>query len=926
MAGQDELIYVVKFVPNEQSLGDIQKALADAEKKARTSKPKTKSAEHKEEIKALDDLTQRYMALTEGMAETNEQVRGYKLQLKELEAIRRSDAGLTLEQQDAEVALKAALRDTSADLNASMRSAVATGQVMEELGTSYDDTKKRMAELSMVIRSIDDPLGKNALKVQELTQEYNHLNSQLKEVDGAMGNHQRNVGDYENSIRGAANALAIFQGPLGPISGRLNSVATVLSRLSNAQKNTTETTVALTGVMRIKQVLMRSSIPLINTTATSNVVLGKSAMVANLGIKALNAGLWLLRKALIATGIGAILIAFAALVNHFRISEDGAERLRVRMAGFKAILDALKEVLLPIGEFLADMWDDPIQGAKDLGEMIAVNLWNRVKAIGDAFKSLGTIIKGTFTLNLDLVKDGFIDLTNAALQFTTGFEDVVDKVGEFAKGAQESKKQAEGLQEAMNAILRIERELGVERAQMNRDFQQAREFARDLNNSYTDRLDRLSQARKAQNELAERELSNENARLAVMEEQFGMFTSGTKEFDQLAEQREKIAKMEEESAQKNISLLRDITAVERQRDEFALRSLRQMLIESERATELRIAGVNREMTRRGEMVELAKIKENVFLDNMEKERLARFLAYQQEYLNQRFDADDAKRMAQQRADEELEIERLEFANNTADAIEQRERTRVNSQMAYERLARQRMFDDNIHDLQQSNDQIGILEQQRIFTLENQEREFQARVAEMKKGFIDNGIHETEAEAMARAQIASENAQEIEQIERNLSNARLNHQRAMMDGIIALTKNSMNALFGENKVTAIAAAIMDTYAGATKALASSPPPLNYINAAAVTAAGIANVRKIMATTRKSSTVDSSPPQINTQFGFTDVAKNNELTSMAVAQNTGMTSGNMSPTIVLEGDLNTELLAIKVREGNNAISGKTLSIGV
>lgn len=51
----------------------------------------------------------------------------------------------------------------------------------------------------------------------------------------------------------------------------------------------------------------------------------------------------------------------------------------------------------------------------------------------------------------------------------------------------------------------------------------------------------------------------------------------------------------------------------------------------------------------------------------------------------------------------------------------------------------------------------------------------------------------------------------------------------------------NSKFG--KAIAIVQAIRDTFAGANKALSASPPPFNFIAAAAVTAAGIANVKSI-----------------------------------------------------------------------------------
>tara|TARA_R100001460_G_scaffold35948_2_gene69084 strand:- start:1502 stop:3094 length:1593 start_codon:yes stop_codon:yes gene_type:complete len=64
--------------------------------------------------------------------------------------------------------------------------------------------------------------------------------------------------------------------------------------------------------------------------------------------------------------------------------------------------------------------------------------------------------------------------------------------------------------------------------------------------------------------------------------------------------------------------------------------------------------------------------------------------------------------------------------------------------------------------------------------------------------------------------------------------------------IATNLNQAASLFGENtsgnKTMKIASAIINTYAGANEALAG-PVPLNFINAAAVIAAGLANVQKI-----------------------------------------------------------------------------------
>ena len=67
---------------------------------------------------------------------------------------------------------------------------------------------------------------------------------------------------------------------------------------------------------------------------------------------------------------------------------------------------------------------------------------------------------------------------------------------------------------------------------------------------------------------------------------------------------------------------------------------------------------------------------------------------------------------------------------------------------------------------------------------------------------------------------------------------------MLEAYSALA-GGLAALAGDNKELAIAQAIIDTIAGANKAFAMEGP-LGFISGAAIIAAGMANVRKIMET--------------------------------------------------------------------------------
>ena len=84
-----------------------------------------------------------------------------------------------------------------------------------------------------------------------------------------------------------------------------------------------------------------------------------------------------------------------------------------------------------------------------------------------------------------------------------------------------------------------------------------------------------------------------------------------------------------------------------------------------------------------------------------------------------------------------------------------------------------------------------------------------------------------------------NANEQEKIEKDLAVAKQEAITGALGNLASIV--GKNSKFG--KAIAVVQAIRDTFSGANKALSASPPPFNFIAAAAVVAAGIANVKSI-----------------------------------------------------------------------------------
>jgi hypothetical protein len=88
----------------------------------------------------------------------------------------------------------------------------------------------------------------------------------------------------------------------------------------------------------------------------------------------------------------------------------------------------------------------------------------------------------------------------------------------------------------------------------------------------------------------------------------------------------------------------------------------------------------------------------------------------------------------------------------------------------------------------------------------------------------------------------QNAQDQIKIDRELNQAKVDLTTQALGNLASIV--GQNSKFG--KGIALVQAIRDTFAGANVALASAPPPFNFISAAAVIAGGIANVKAITAT--------------------------------------------------------------------------------
>lgn len=98
------------------------------------------------------------------------------------------------------VAAEIKLKSMRKELNQSKNDTMKMNTALSATGKSYNALTKQNAALSVQLRKLSDPLGKNKKEFDKLSGQIDKNTTQLKKMDSAMGRSQRNVGNYGASI------------------------------------------------------------------------------------------------------------------------------------------------------------------------------------------------------------------------------------------------------------------------------------------------------------------------------------------------------------------------------------------------------------------------------------------------------------------------------------------------------------------------------------------------------------------------------------------------------------------------------------------------------------------------------------------------------------------------------------------------------
>lgn len=207
-----------------------------------------------------------------------------------------------------------------------------TKQSVQDAEGSYNALSKQMSELKKEWKATNDEAKRN-----QLGEQIDKINNELKELDATIDNHQRNVGNYKQDIIDAfeeigdetvtyADRWRDIQEATEETRGKFEAVQKTASGLASGFS-------ALQGVMALtgaeNENFEKTMIKVQSAMAITQGVGGLKDLVeglsqakvafqsATMGVKAFTTGLSGMKKAMLGTGIGALVVGVGLLIQHW---------------------------------------------------------------------------------------------------------------------------------------------------------------------------------------------------------------------------------------------------------------------------------------------------------------------------------------------------------------------------------------------------------------------------------------------------------------------------------------------------------------------------------------------------------------------------------------------------------------------------------
>lgn len=773
-----------------------------------------------------------------------------------------------VENEQAQRGLKTSQRESQQQLDAITKANNAQTGSITQLRANVASLVKDYANLGAAERA--------SAEGQAMLESLKGQNEQLKKLEGAYGDNRRNVGNYTQSILEANEATKGFGSTLKSVAATFSEARAVgISAMSSVTSAVNDAGVTFTS-------FTKGAKEGINSIKTGEVTTGLK-QVGSAGTTAfLSIG-----RAIAATGIGLIVAGIALLINYMRSLQPVVDAVERGMAAVGAVIDTAGKFVYnfftnikSVGDFFSKFsFSNIIKGFQDFGKE-ASNAANAAIELTKAKQHLEDMERDSIKIQGDLRRAAG-DLRTAENDRTKSYAERIkasDEASKLEKQLLEEQKTivAEKNRLAQNELAEAEKKAGG-LENVNREIRlnaaKTADALADIEDQISDKdAETIAESSKIRNQQFTESQAAIKANIAEelrIQEFYGAQTIEIKKQAALAELNSVLGDTNASNATKataqkkynNDILILDATFRDEQaklRKEANDKAFNELLQERNRQIDF-------ESRARNAQLAINKANAGEGISEQFRIRLEEInTGYQNEIAAQNKNREDALLASEQATNKELEALQKDQLFKQKSVSEQQEI--ING--IVESGRKQESDINNIYNLENlaTVDKHG--KEVVDATLANEEKRLQA-LQDQKKLELESGtgnefvIRNEQLALQEQAEIAHQqkllgDTEEFEKaksfIEAKYNKQREDLERERRDRVAAGIGQTLKAAQGlyskgsqEYKALAVSGTIVDTYRGATAALAPPPTglgPVYGIPLAAITVAtGLANIAKI-----------------------------------------------------------------------------------
>ena len=246
-----------------------------------------------------------------------------------------------------------------------------------------------------------------------------------------------------------------------------------------------------------------------------------------------------LRVAIIASGIGALVLAVVSLGQAFTRSEEGQNKFAKIMAIIGSVTDNLLDLLADLGESIISIFEDPKQALIDFKDAFVQNITNRFDSAIKTIGFLGSAIKKVFEGDFKGAMEDAKSAGSSYIDTLTGVNDTLGKTAAAVKGLKdelvEEGKIAAQIADNRAKADKIERKNIVDRANANQKISELRFKAEQRDKfSAAERVKFLKEASALEEETTNKEIEAAKLRFEAKKLENQLTKSGKEDKDEEA--------------------------------------------------------------------------------------------------------------------------------------------------------------------------------------------------------------------------------------------------------------------------------------------------------------------------------------------------------------------------------------------------------